>query len=264
MGLPLLPPVSYLSRSISPTMKQSYRYNLNGCIPFLLLALLCHLTNGSKPRTDQFAECEEWAERGDCGANGRPYFMQQNCPEACHKKTSRAPELRSVPDNNDFFDLKAKDANGKVLSMENFEGYVTVIVNGARVCDHSELFYNSLEHMHSINPYTVEILAFPFDHPNITTTSCIDDLRAIEKRKDRKIHVMKPVEINGPNTHPVFKYLKKLFDIEDMEPNYAHYFFINPDGDMVELHRGASYNALKTFIDMHVKEDLRVKKKWEL
>lgn len=140
----------------------------------------------------------------------------------------------------------------------------TCVANQSTSTDHSELFYNSLEHMHSINPYTVEILAFPFDHPNITTTSCIDDLRAIEKRKGRKIHVMKPVEINGPNTHPVFKYLKKLFDIEEMEPNYAHYFFINPDGDMVELHRGASYNALKTFIDMHVKEDLRVKKKWEL
>jgi hypothetical protein len=62
--------------------------------------------------------------------------MQQNCPEACYKKTSRAPEFRRVPEDDvdEFFQLRAKDANGKVLSMENFEGYVTVIVNGARVC----------------------------------------------------------------------------------------------------------------------------------
>lgn len=130
--------------------------------------------------------------------------------------------------------------------------------------DHSELFYETLEHMHSINPYTLEILAFPFDHPNITTTSCNDELRALEKRKDRKIHIMKPVELNGPNTHPVFKYLKDLFRIEEIELDFSHYFFVNPDGNLIELHYGASYNALKGFIDRHVKEDLRVGKKWEL
>ena len=67
---------------------------------------------------------------------------------------------------------------------------------------------------------------------------------------------MKPIEINGPDTHPVFKYLKQLFDMEEMDPNFAHYFFVNPDGNLVELHYGASYNTLKSFIERHVKEDL--------
>lgn len=209
--------------------------------------------------------------------------MQQNCPDACYKKTARPPQTRRIADDA-FYDLTAKDAHGKVVSMENFEGYVTVIVNGARVCgkiafslsyittmvhthfyaDHSELFYETLEHMHSINPYTLEILAFPFDHPNITTAACADELRALEKRKGRKIHVMKPIEINGPNTHPVFKYMKDLFGIEEMELDFSHYFFVNPDGNLVELHFGASYNALKSFIDMHVREDLRDEREWEL
>lgn len=59
--------------------------------------------------------------------------MQQNCPQACHKKTTRPPQTRHDDDQR-FYDLTAKDANGKVVSMENFEGYVTVIVNAARVC----------------------------------------------------------------------------------------------------------------------------------
>ena len=62
-------------------------------------------------------------------------FMQQNCPESCHKLTSRPPEVRHVPDDKEqFYDFKAKTSVGKVLEMENFEGYVTVIVNCARVC----------------------------------------------------------------------------------------------------------------------------------
>ena len=61
--------------------------------------------------------------------------MQQNCPESCHKHTTRPPETRRVPDDQEeFFDLSAKQSNGKVLHFENFEGYVTVVVNAARVC----------------------------------------------------------------------------------------------------------------------------------
>ena len=62
-------------------------------------------------------------------------FMQQNCPESCQKHTVRPPETRQVPDDHEeFFEMSAKDAAGKVLPLENFEGYVTVVVNGARVC----------------------------------------------------------------------------------------------------------------------------------
>ena len=37
-------------------------------------------------------------------------------------------------DQEELYELSAKTSNGKTLSMENFEGYVTVIVNTARVC----------------------------------------------------------------------------------------------------------------------------------
>eukprot|EP00571_Detonula_confervacea_P016949 CAMPEP_0172303938 /NCGR_PEP_ID=MMETSP1058-20130122/5423_1 /TAXON_ID=83371 /ORGANISM="Detonula confervacea, Strain CCMP 353" /LENGTH=246 /DNA_ID=CAMNT_0013014975 /DNA_START=139 /DNA_END=879 /DNA_ORIENTATION=+ len=210
---------------------------------------------------DFFPECGEWAERGDCKPGGRPYFMQKNCPESCHKKTHREPEQRLISDDQEeFYELSAKEATGKVLSMENFEGYVTVLVNAARVCDYSEIFYESLEHLHSINPWALEILAFPFDHPDVDLDSCRDAIEATEKKGGRKIHIMEAVDINGPNTHPIFQYLKKLFDMEDLGANFSHYFFINPDGTHIELHYGASYKTLKQFVDHHVHQDLGGKK----
>ena len=67
--------------------------------------------------------------------------MQQNCPESCHKLTSRPPETRHVPDDKEqFYDLTAKTSVGKVLEMDNFEGYVTVIVNCARVCGEFSIY----------------------------------------------------------------------------------------------------------------------------
>jgi hypothetical protein len=64
--------------------------------------------------------------------------MYENCPESCHRHTHKPPETRRVPDDKEeFFELTAKDASGKVLHLENYEGYVTVVVNGARVCGKS-------------------------------------------------------------------------------------------------------------------------------
>ena len=181
--------------------------------------------------------------------------MSKYCPDSCHKKTFREP-AHCVINNETFYELSAKDANGKVRSMEDLEGYVKVLVNAARVCDHSEIFYETLEHLHSIHPYALEILAFPFDHPNIDIDKCRAALETYEKQHNGKVHIMQAVEINGPNTHPVFRYLKTLFDMDEMDNNFAHYFFISPDSDFFELHYGASYSTLKRFVDYHVKNDL--------
>jgi len=107
--------------------------------------------------------------------------------------------------------------------------------------------------MHSIHPYALEILAFPFDHPGMNIDSCQEKIESDEKKGGRKIHIMEKVNINGPDTHPVFQYLKNLFDMEEMDPNVSHYFFVNPDGTLIEHHHGASYTTLKAFVEMYLK-----------
>lgn len=221
----------------------------------VLTLMGCSVVVADVAPVDLFPECEEWAERGDCKPNGRPHFMTKNCMKSCAKTMHRDPESRHIRDDQEeFYELSAKTASGKVLSMENFEGYVTVIVNAARVCDYSEIFYRTLEHMHSIHPYAIEILAFPFDHPESSIDSCRDAIEANEKEGGYKIHIMEPISINGADTHPIYSYLKNLFEMEEMDPNFSHYFFINPDGTAIQLNYGASYSALKQYVDLHVKQ----------
>ncbi|EJK63563.1 hypothetical protein THAOC_15771 [Thalassiosira oceanica] len=128
------------------------------------------------------------------------------------------------------------------------------------MCDSeaTKIFYRSLEHMHSVHPYALEILAFPFDHSKNDNSECIAEIEAFEKKKLSKTHhirIMEPIKLNGPETHPVFQYLKELFEIEDMDENFAHYFFVNPDFTVFELHYGASYTTLKHFVYKHVRKD---------
>lgn len=69
----------------------------------------------------------------------------------------------------------------------------------------------------------LEILAFPFENKAIDISKCREDILSTEKKGGNKIHIMEAVEINGEKTHPIFKYLKKLFDMEEMDPNFSHY-----------------------------------------
>lgn len=56
----------------------------------------------------------------------------------------REPETRHIADDQEeFYELSANDANGKSIRMENFEGYVTVLVNAARVCGEIILLQNN-------------------------------------------------------------------------------------------------------------------------
>lgn len=78
-------------------------------------------------------------------------FMQKNCMKSCAKEMHRDPETRQIKDDQEeFYELSAKTAFGKILSMEQFEGYVTVIVNAGRVCGKSvvrvlnEVYYYKL------------------------------------------------------------------------------------------------------------------------
>eukprot|EP01083_Nonionella_stella_P097575 274282_1 len=85
---------------------------------------------------------------------------------------------------------------------------------------------------------------------------CRKQVEDAEKAEGHKIHIMEVSKINGEDTNPIFKFLTKLFDLDGLDQNFAHYFFVNPDGNLIEMHWGASYETLKTFVDHHVKTGL--------
>ena len=71
--------------------------------------------------------------------------------------------------------------------------------------DRSEIFWETLEHLHTVHPWALEILAFPFDHPGSNSIEkCKEEVEAAEKKGGHKIHIMEPIDINGPNTNSVF------------------------------------------------------------
>merc|ERR1719401_699235 len=155
----------------------------------------------------------------------------------------------SENDRDRFQALDAKDVAGKIVSLEDFEGDITVLVNAPRLCEHSDAFYTMLEQMPSANSYALEILAFPVEHPDVDVNACRAENLASENRLGHKMHVMAATNLNGPAAHPIYKYLKKLFDVEELNPRYAHFFFVDPDVAVIKHESGANRQAMKHLVD---------------
>lgn len=204
-------------------------------------------------------ECAHWADQGFCDEGERIDWMQTNCPESCEKNLYRHRE--GIKQNTDlditeikeeFHELSAMDPTGKVHRMDNFEGTTMMIVTAPRKCDKGTLF-ETLEHIHALHPYEVEILVFPFTNKDEDTSTCQMEILKREIIGSKKIRIMHRVDINGPETDPIFKYLKKLFKLDPILEEYPTYFFVDPDGVPIEVHYGAGYDTLKKFIDKYSK-----------
>jgi len=205
--------------------------------------------------------CAELVQQDKCRTD--PHDMFEHCRYSCSKWAQEQEKSQSVTiqdEDPSFFDLEAQNSTGSPLHFDRFEGYITLVINVPKTCikDNVEQAYHIFESLQRVWPYTVEILLFTFEHPEMDY-SIIDDCQAFREsfhKPGRSIHVMEEVDINGPKTHPVYKYLKGLFNLTDLETNFSTYFLITPNGDSIEMYRGSSEEQLKLAIRTHLDRDL--------
>ena len=109
-----------------------------------------------------------------------------------------------------FYDLEAKTLQGETISMNSFKGKTVLVVNTASKCGLTPQ-YEGLEALYEkYKDNGLEILGFPCNQFGNQEPGSAD---AIEKfcQMNYGVHfkMFDKIEVNGSNTHPVFKYLKK-------------------------------------------------------
>jgi hypothetical protein len=73
--------------------------------------------------------------------------------------------MKGVPvdkDPEDFFRMQVTKQNGNTLELEDFEGYVTLYAVIPLMPGMAQFYYEMLEHVQTIFPYTVETLVAPY------------------------------------------------------------------------------------------------------
>jgi glutathione peroxidase len=135
--------------------------------------------------------------------------------------------------NMNFYDLEFKTPNGKTIKMSDFKGKSVLIVNTATECGLTPQF-EGLEKLHqSYKDKGLVILGFPsnqFAGQEPQSNENIEEYCQVNHGVT--FQLSEKIDVNGENTHPVFKYLKdELGGVfgKKIKWNFTK-FLIGPDG----------------------------------
>lgn len=109
----------------------------------------------------------------------------------------------------DIYDYNVKDAEGKDVSMKDYEGKVLLIVNTATGCGFTPQYEGLQDLYEKYKDKGLEILDFPcnqFGNQAPGTEEEIEDF--CQSRYGVTFKMFKKIEVNGANEEPLFAYLK--------------------------------------------------------
>lgn len=112
--------------------------------------------------------------------------------------------------NDEFYDLIAYKGNGEIFRFDQLRGKVVLIVNVASRCGFTPQ-YKDLEYLYEkYSSRGFEILGFPCNQfGNQEPLSDEEIILFTKKHFGVTFQILKKINVNGSNEHPVYKYLKE-------------------------------------------------------
>lgn len=111
---------------------------------------------------------------------------------------------------NEFYDLSANTPQGRAVNMADYTGKVVLVVNTATQCGLTPQFAG-LERLHQqYKDRGLVVLGFPcnqFGAQEPLSNEVMEETCLVNHGVT--FPLFEKIEVNGPGTHPVFRYLKK-------------------------------------------------------
>lgn len=134
-------------------------------------------------------------------------------------------------------DIEVEDIKGQAHKLEEFRGQVLLIVNTASKCGFTPQF-EGLQALHSeLKDRQFKVLGFPcnqFMNQDPADNDAISEFCSLNYGVD--FPMFAKIEVNGPNTHPLYKVLKSeakgLLGSEKIKWNFTK-FLVNREGQVV-------------------------------
>jgi glutathione peroxidase len=137
---------------------------------------------------------------------------------------------------SEFYQLSANTPQGRSVSMSDYKGKVVLVVNTATECGLTPQF-EGLERLYQeYKDKGLVILGFPcnqFGHQEPVTNEVM--VETCKLNYGVTFPLFEKIAVNGPGTHPVFRYLKKKlggFFGRRIKWNFSK-FLINANGEPV-------------------------------
>lgn len=96
------------------------------------------------------------------------------------------------------------------------------------------------------NEQGLRILAFPCNQFGGQDPYTEEGIKEFVKKFNTQYKFFSKIDVNGPNTHPVYKFLKECLP-GDITWNFASKFVVNQDGVPVKRFEKESYEEMEQF-----------------
>lgn len=114
-----------------------------------------------------------------------------------------------MAENKKFYEQAATTLQGKEVTMDQFKGKVVMVVNTASQCGLTPQYEGLEELYQKYKDKGLVILGFPCNQfGNQEPGDAKDIQEGCLINYGVSFPVFEKIEVNGPNTHPIFKYLK--------------------------------------------------------
>lgn len=138
----------------------------------------------------------------------------------------------------DLYGIKVKTISGAEKALSDFEGKVLLIVNTASKCGFTPQFKGLEELYETYKAQGLEVLGFPcnqFLHQDPGSNAEIQEFCSLNYGVS--FPMFAKVEVNGPNTHPLYQLLKSerpgLLGSEKIKWNFTK-FLVGKDGKVLK------------------------------
>ena len=136
----------------------------------------------------------------------------------------------------DVYAVPFFDADGHERTLSPYKGKCILIVNTAVLCGLSSQF-TSLCALQDEYLDALQVIAFPSNQFNQQPDTLTQAQESCRLDRDLNYPTMQSVLVNGPNAHPLFRYLKQckrgFLGTKSIKWNFTK-FFIGMDGQVLE------------------------------
>lgn len=231
-------------------------YPLKACRKAFIGILTC-LFLSSTTRTAAFKyqhdadkSCSEHSVE-ECVTDEALWFK---CPSTCSALLAKTGSMREVHgDPEAFYELQVTKENGNTLELEDFEGYITLYAVVPLLPGMAQFYYEMLEHVQSIFPYTVQIIMAPLQ----VTNPFQAEARTIKIKPHKKRKVIVLEEDSNPTS--ALEYLLKAQvvagnDDADLPLDRVTIFMISLDGKFIEQLVSPTMTLLERRLSVFLKQ----------
>jgi glutathione peroxidase len=137
-----------------------------------------------------------------------------------------------------IYDFKVKNSVNEDISMSDYKDKVVLIVNTASECGFTDQ-YEGLENLYEKHKEQgLEVVGFPCNQFGGQESGSDSEIQEFCQMKfGIKFPVYKKIEVNGENTHPLYKYLKEeapgLLGSQKVKWNFTK-FLVDKNGKVIK------------------------------